>query len=522
MPYGVTRAVEVRNNYAYVGGFHGSLHVIDMSDQRNPCEIGSADAGYGENMDIEVYDNNVYMINYGDYAISIVDISEPKNPQLVDFYYTESHPFAIAQRGNYLFVGVARNPMFQVLDLSNPTEPIVIGRASLTGEYPPTAIDIESNWAYISLATLGFSIVDISEITEPYEQSNIELENGYYTAEVTVRNEYAYVSAGTGLSIINVADSMNPLEKGFFPTGSGALRLRVDGDYVYLAESSAGLWIIDVSRPEDPQSAGHFAVESGVIDVEVQEGFSYVPESPATVNDTGRVWILDVSDPAHPVQVSQIQGILPWSNTPLSIDVSNGYLYLTVPADSGLLIADVSNPESPVISSFYKTGGRPYDVFVSGRYAYLANGIDGLRIIDASEPTAPEEIGFWANNLVAVDVVVKDSLAIVAASQYLFSLDVSDPANPVELDSILPRQGGGDWKLSVSNDYVYVVGAYNNTDVYIIDISDPSNLKKVGLATERGTGKNGVDSKGIFFYFSDSSRGLFIYRNDLFSRTRNR
>ena len=40
------------------------------------------------------------------------------------------------------------------------------------------------------------------------------------------------------------------------------------------------------------------------------------------------------------------------------------------------------------------TGGNPRSVFVSGNYAFLSVGLQGMAVIDISEPAAPEAAGF--------------------------------------------------------------------------------------------------------------------------------
>ena len=63
---------------------------------------------------------------------------------------------------------------------------------------------------------------------------------------------------------------------------------------------------------------------------------------------------------------------------------------------------------------FYDTGDLARGVYVSGSYAYVADGWDGLRIIDVSNPTAPNEVGFYDTGHEAIGVYVSGSYAYVA------------------------------------------------------------------------------------------------------------
>lgn len=73
-------------------------------------------------------------------------------------------------------------------------------------------------------------------------------------------------------------------------------------------------------------------------------------------------------------------------------------------------------------------------VYVCGSLAYVADGPGGLRVIDVSDPTQPEEVGHCVFPDWASSVYISDSLAYIAAGKAgLRVLDVDDPANPQEV-----------------------------------------------------------------------------------------
>ena len=63
---------------------------------------------------------------------------------------------------------------------------------------------------------------------------------------------------------------------------------------------------------------------------------------------------------------------------------------------------------------FFDAGDRAWGVSVSGSYAYMADGADGLRIIDVSNPASPVEVGFFDTGAYALGVGVSGSYAYVA------------------------------------------------------------------------------------------------------------
>lgn len=52
-------------------------------------------------------------------------------------------------------------------------------------------------------------------------------------------------------------------------------------------------------------------------------------------------------------------------------------------------------PTNPIETGFYNTARWAYGVDYSESYAYVADDLDGLRIIDVSDPANPTESGYY-------------------------------------------------------------------------------------------------------------------------------
>jgi hypothetical protein len=71
----------------------------------------------------------------------------------------------------------------------------------------------------------------------------------------------------------------------------------------------------------------------------------------------------------------------------------------------GLRIVDITNPLSPVEISHYNTPGNATGIYVLYPYVFLADGSSsGIRVIDVSNPYAPYEIAQYITPGEAVDV----------------------------------------------------------------------------------------------------------------------
>ena len=100
----------------------------------------------------------------------------------------------------------------------------------------------------------------------------------------------------------------------------------------------------------------------------------------------------------------------------------------------GLRIINVSDPTSPDKIGYYNTGGTALGIYVQDTLAYVADGGGGLRIINVSDPTSADEIGYYDTGDRAMGVYVQDTLAYVAdRGDGLRIINVSDPSSPNEI-----------------------------------------------------------------------------------------
>ena len=265
--------------------------------------------------------------------------------------------YGVALQGNYAYVGVW--PRLVILDISDPAHPVVVGQTDVL----PGVVK-------------GVAVV----------------------------GNYAYLANGhDGLHIINVSDPAHPTEVGFYPAGCWSCEeVAVSGNYVYAAAGGGGrLRVIDVSNPAAPtEIAFIMGYSEGVA---VAGNYAYI---------TGAygMSIYNVANPTAPTEVGY-WGLL--AAVTRGVAVAGDYAYVAND-ESGLGIADVSNPWHPTGVSFYDTPGCAYDVAVAGNYAYVADGDGGLRIIDVSDPAHPSEAGFYDTPTYALGVAVSGHYAYVA------------------------------------------------------------------------------------------------------------
>jgi len=209
----------------------------------------------------------------------------------------------------------------------------------------------------------------------------------------------------------------------------------------------------------------------------------------------GGVYILDGSNPGNHVRLSdaiRTRGVV----EDLFFDSSLQDLYIV--DGVALEIWDVSSSESPVKLGSYDTPGPAENVHVSGSFAYVAGRYSGLRIIDISIPSNPQEVGYYDASV--RDVYVSDIYAYVTCYQSLCVVDVSNPSNPHEVGLCETLSwAAGDLYVSGSN--AYVSDGYKGLGV--IDVSMPSNPHEISYFDTPNSVRK-VYVSGHYAYIADT------------------
>jgi len=196
-------------------------------------------------------------------------------------------------------------------------------------------------------------------------------------------------------------------------------------------------------------------------------------------------------------------------NDPFAIFVSGRYAYVANSASSTMTIIDISKPTVPVQVATVSVGNSPRSVFVSGRYAYVGNyGHGTISIVDVSNPFSPVVVAtqqdlpgipssiFISGRYLYTTLQGQDILAVV---------DISDPLTPVLAAAVTV----GDYPQSVfvSGRYAYVANRASGT-ISVVDISNP--LSPVQIATTSvGVWPSSIAVSGRYAYVAHDS-DLFI------------
>ncbi len=510
--------VAVSGTFAYVGA-SSALKVIDISTSSNPQIIGSV-LTLGYVRDVKVIGNKAYVADQYE-GFQVIDVSTPSAPQIIGSVATPGYAWGLAVSGNYAYVADDSagddSHGLQIIDISTPSDPQIVGSVDT-----PTAaqsVAVADNIACVAGRAGGFQVIDVSAPTAPQIIGSLESLNP--CNDLTVVGGLAYAVTNIGLQIIDISTPSDPVLVGSVDTPDSALGVTVAGNYAYVADRSSGLQIIDVSIPSDPRIIGsvntkdmaqsvsilgsyaYVADRSGglqvidisiitsnqvtgsvpdadwVLDVAVSGDYAYVADQGS--GNGGRLQVVDIVTPSSPQVIAELN-----SGAYDNVTTSGSYAYAIVFPPFGwytLQVIDVSTPSAPEIKgSVENLPLSPYNITVSGNYAYVANGQAGLLVINISNKSNPYIVGSVDTPGIANEVAISGNYAYVAddrdlsyqTSQSLQVINISNKSNPYIVGAV---DRPGSYKgIAVSGNYVYVtVEGTSHNGIEIFNISNPSN-----------------------------------------------
>ena len=272
--------VRVIGDYAYVSygkmnSEEGGLSVIDISNPRKAWEVGRIKLPHGC-ISVEVKEDYAYLGGL-DAGLFVVNISQKKNPRLVK---TVSFPripnpkgkllCTIAGKagkkfpcmlgrtwwthveGNFLYVN-DENTGLHILDISFPDEPRELGsfihpywpNTTNLGEYAFNDVYLFGSNAFTALDHGGMAVIDVSTNEAPQLRYHYNPWKAYkwakapgHMVQITIQNQVAYVTAGeSGLYLFDVHDTARPNVLVTYPLPKGlgsSWGLFVDQEILYV------------------------------------------------------------------------------------------------------------------------------------------------------------------------------------------------------------------------------------------------------------------------------------------------
>jgi hypothetical protein len=478
----------VTNGYIY-SVTESSLTVIDISDPDQPENVGFV-LLEGDIFDLDILGDFIFMVGRFD-GMMIYDISNRVSPVLVASYPLANWASEIEIIGPYVYLS-GQYSSFQILDVSTPAEPAFVGE---WGE-SVNAFHVQGDDAYLS-ADGNFHVLDISDLANPVSLGSFH--PGYFLViDIHAQSQTVYASADTdhgAIFEIDVSDPFNPHLVTTHTQYGGPYSIEIVDSYMFYTTNR--LYAMRISPAGDLIQIGIWE-DSGIY-LQIIDEVAYM------CGGGGPMRAVDVSDPSSMIEL--ISFPLPrWESRHMDLHGDNAFV---AARDNGVLVYDVSDPTSPEFVTRYELqeGESIQYITVQDNIAYISNW-DGVRILDVSDILNPVHIG-TADCYTVPEKVVREGDHLYVC-HHLFDEDsfsiynVANIENPVLLGSILTADHPFDFE--VEGNYAYL--ALDREGMLILDISVPSFITQTmridieGHATDIAV-HNGyayVDADGLYVF----------------------
>jgi len=291
--------------------------------------------------------------------------------------------------------------------------------------------------------------------------------------QIEARNHYLLIDeySYAGLQIMDISDPANPEIVNEIRTFRG-YEMFLDGDRLYSNPPNGdSMRIYDISELPEVSKTSTFrlpAMREGVVGNRVLyscEGKSVGFESFLALQAR------NLSDPENPQEFDYVR-----CGVPRFMSIRDTLIFCEMQSEVApnhirFTIYNVANPDSMYILSQSEPLPRFSALKILDNYAWIVHG-DTLVSFDISDPRNPTQTGQLPGCAGSQIDGVGNTLFISGGR--VASIDISDPANPTVLDTIyIPGTGA-------FNGSTLVVTANNYPHLYLIDLTDPTDLRLVG------------------------------------------
>ncbi len=311
--------------------------------------------------------------------------------------------------GNYAYLTNDLGVLY-IINISDKTKPYIIGKCPDIDS--ANIVIVREDLAFISYtkwisgendyySECGFKIVDIAD------KENPEVIGDYRTGKnnrksvfgLYVDGSYAYVNTSTyddgaetnTLEIVDISNKNNPIFKSELVLGGSPANISVHNNtvsininyYDYQVEEYAGkseLLIIDVSEKKKPIVRSMIEVPSNSWGIYMDEEKVYL-SSHISEDDSYSESMLQIVDISTGSPV--LEGNINLPGGAWELDMIDGFIYVS-DLTGGVYTLDIMDSEGPSIVSRLSTSGTSYDITLKGNYGYIADGFEGLVIMELS------------------------------------------------------------------------------------------------------------------------------------------
>jgi len=250
---------------------------------------------------------------------------------------------------------------------------------------------------------------------------------------------------------------------GAFAAGATGNALAVDGDYAYLAADN-GLHVVDIRSETAPTNAGFLSLASSDYQPKAVELFTN--HACLIFKNTNLLMVVDIASPTNPHPV----GGYSFTGPTEDLAVSDGSALVLARSDlygsPDLHAIGLSAPENPSLQTRLHLNGISREIALVGNTLFVADGNNGLCILDVGIPSAPGLIVQRPSK--GTSTATADGLAYMGDETGFSVFDVSNPEAPV----LVTNAWQSAQYLEVAENRLYSLGGAGFPVLAVTDITN--------------------------------------------------
>jgi hypothetical protein len=513
--------VELHGNLAYVADYNG-FFILDIT---NPSSIVTQ----GSFVDFERDNPHPYGVFIsGAYAyvccefdgLYIFDISDPATITLVTHYSgspadnlsDQYYDCVVEEPYLYLAAGGAG---VAILNVSDPANPAFV--SLLNNDYGGILGLVKiDNLLYPFSEFYNQPEIDVSDPENPQQTEEFDVD-GHHSLGISNYADYLILANATyGIRIFDIADKKLD-QVGEVRTIGRVMGCEAQGDYAFIAAAQNGLRVIDMTDPSEPQVVASLDLLGYANGIAIDGTMAYMAELAEEGATGGKIEVVDISNPLAPASV----GVIELVGEPYDVTIKNGTAYVALQT-MGVALVDVSVPSNPQLITSFDSGGSCYKVEIVEDYIIGGDGIAGFFILKQEGSELRNVISGFDLGVVQ-DIATWDTAVFLPGTLAADGLNVYDislpfaPAPVTQINSMTDRAEEGQIKAVETFDS-YLLIAESVGGLRLFDISDSANPVELdnSLRTIQGDPlKVSYNKEQGLAYVAAQIIGMYVYEIDL-------
>jgi hypothetical protein len=240
-------------------------------------------------------------------------------------------------------------------------------------------VQLRGEYAYVAAGEGGLRVYDVAQIDQKgFSERITTAPVSRFGQKFWVKTKYATAVAAPATLAVDPARTKRPEneEQAIHPLYA----------YLYVVDKYEGLILVNAATLLDGDPLNNYLKRAvtfnpdGALNdannIVIAGDHAYITTATALV-------IVNINDPLHPRIVNRIA-----LKNPKSVAIQLRYAFVV--DDEGLKVIDVTVPEQArVVDGAFVPLAHAHDVYVARTYAYVANGQDGIAIVDVEQPEHP-------------------------------------------------------------------------------------------------------------------------------------